>query len=118
LGCWSSIYAGAFPLWLAPVQVGIVPISERHLAYAEKLQTTLQNAGFRVEVDHRNEKMGAKIRDFTLQKIPYILVVGDKEAETGAVSLRVRGEGDKGSMPLEEFVSRAKSLVDSRSVSL
>jgi threonyl-tRNA synthetase len=111
-------YAGAFPLWLAPVQVGIVPISERHLPYAEKIQTTLQNAGLRVEVDQRNEKMGAKIRDFTLQKLPYILVVGDKEAETGAVSLRIRGEGDKGSMPLEEFVSRAKSFVESKSMSL
>jgi threonyl-tRNA synthetase len=111
-------YAGAFPLWLAPVQVGIVPISERHLPYAEKIQTTLHNAGLRVEVDHRNEKMGAKIRDFTLQKLPYILVVGDKEAETGAVSLRIRGEGDKGSMPLEEFVSRAKSLVENKSMSL
>ena len=76
-------YAGAFPLWLAPVQAGIVPISERHLAYAKKIQATLQNAGLRVEVDHRNEKMGAKIRDFTLQKLPYILIVGDKEAETG-----------------------------------
>jgi threonyl-tRNA synthetase len=111
-------YAGAFPLWLAPVQVGIVPISERHLPYAEKIQTTLQNAGLRVEVDQRNEKMGAKIRDFTLQKLPYILVVGDKEAETGAVSLRVRGEGDKGSMPLEEFISRAKSFVESKAMSL
>jgi threonyl-tRNA synthetase len=111
-------YAGAFPLWLAPVQVGIVPISERHLPYAEKIQTTLQNAGLRVEVDHRNEKMGAKIRDFTLQKLPYILVVGDKEAETGAVSLRVRSQGDKGSMPLEAFVNQAKSLVESKSMSL
>jgi threonyl-tRNA synthetase len=111
-------YAGAFPLWLAPVQVGIVPISERHLPYAEKIQSTLQSAGLRVEVDHRNEKMGAKIRDFTLQKLPYILVVGDKEAETGAVSLRVRGQGDQGGMPLEDFVTRAKSLVDSKSMSL
>ena len=111
-------YAGAFPPWLAPVQAGIVPISERHLAYAEKIQTTLQNAGLRVEVDHRNEKMGAKIRDFTLQKLPYMLIVGDKEAETGAVSLRVRGQGDKGSMPLEEFVTRARSLVESKSMSL
>ena len=111
-------YAGAFPLWLAPVQVGIVPISERHLPYAEKIQTTLHNAGLRVEVDHRNEKMGAKIRDFTLQKLPYILVVGDKEAETGAVSLRVRGQGDQGGMPLEDFVTRAKRLVDSKSMSL
>jgi threonyl-tRNA synthetase len=111
-------YAGAFPLWLAPVQVGIVPISERHVPYAEKIQTTLQNAGLRVEFDHRNEKMGAKIRDFTLQKLPYILVVGDKEAETGAVSLRVRSEGDKGGMPLEDFVTRARSLVESKSMSL
>ena len=111
-------YAGNFPLWLAPVQAGIVPISERHLAYAEKIQSTLQNAGLRVEVDHRNEKMGAKIRDFTLQKLPYILVVGDKEAETGGISLRVRGQGDQGAMPLEEFVTRARSLVESKSTSL
>ena len=111
-------YAGAFPLWLAPVQAGIVPISERHLAYAEKIQATLQNAGLRVEVDHRNEKMGAKIRDFTLQKLPYILVVGDKEAETGAISLRVRGQGDQGGMPLDDFVSRARALVESKSTSL
>jgi threonyl-tRNA synthetase len=111
-------YAGAFPLWLAPVQAGIVPISERHLPYAEKIQATLQNAGLRVEVDHRNEKMGAKIRDFTLQKLPYMLIVGDKEAETGSISLRVRGQGDQGSMPLEDFVTRARSLVDSKSTSL
>ena len=111
-------YVGAFPLWLAPVQVGIVPISERHLDYAQKIQATLQNAGLRVEVDPRNEKMGAKIRDFTLQKLPYILVVGDKEAETGGVSLRVRGQGDQGGMPLEEFVARARGLVESKSTSL
>jgi threonyl-tRNA synthetase len=78
----------------------------------------LQNAGLRVEIDHRNEKMGAKIRDFTMQKLPYILVVGDKEAETGGVSLRVRGEGDKGGLPLEDFVVRARGLVESRSTSL
>jgi threonyl-tRNA synthetase len=111
-------YAGAFPLWLAPVQAGIVPISERHLAYAEKIQATLQNVGLRVEVDYRNEKMGAKIRDFTLQKLPYILVVGDKEAEAGAISLRVRGQGDQGGMPLEDFVSRARGLVENKSTGL
>jgi threonyl-tRNA synthetase len=111
-------YAGAFPLWLAPVQAGIVPISERHHAYAEELQERLQKAGLRVEVDGRNEKMGAKIRDFTLQKLPYILVAGDKEAESGAVSLRVRGQGDQGSMPLEAFISRAQELVESKSMSL
>jgi threonyl-tRNA synthetase len=111
-------YAGAFPLWLAPVQAGIVPISERHLEYAKKIQATLQSAGLRVEVDHRNEKMGAKIRDFTLQKLPYILVAGDKEAETGAVSLRIRGQGDLGAMPLEAFITRARSLVESKSITL
>jgi threonyl-tRNA synthetase len=111
-------YAGAFPLWLAPVQAGIVPISERHQAYADSIQTTLQNAGLRVEVDHRNEKMGAKIRDYTLQKLPYLLIVGDKEAESGSVSLRVRGQGDQGSMPLADFVSRALALVESKSTSL
>ncbi len=111
-------YAGAFPLWLAPVQAGIVPISERHLEYAKKIQTTLQKAGLRVEVDHRNEKMGAKIRDFTLQKLPYILIVGDKEAETGSISLRIRSQGDQGSMPLEDFVSKAQALVESKSTSL
>jgi threonyl-tRNA synthetase len=71
-----------------------------------------------VEVDHRNEKMGAKIRDFTLQKLPYILVVGDKEAETGGISLRVRGQGDQGAMPLEDFVTRARALVESKSTNL
>jgi threonyl-tRNA synthetase len=111
-------YAGAFPLWLAPVQAGIIPISERHQAYADKLQKELQNAGFRVEVDHRNEKMGAKIRDYTLQKVPYLLVVGDKEAEAGAVSVRVRGQGDQGSMPLDAFIARARGLVESKSMNL
>ena len=111
-------YAGAFPLWLAPVQAGIIPISERHQPYANKILAELQKAGLRVEVDHRNEKMGAKIRDYTLQKIPYLLVVGDKEAEAGAVSLRVRAQGDQGSMPLEAFVERAKTLAESMSTKL
>ena len=90
-------YAGAFPLWLAPVQVGLVPISERHIPYAQKIQKQLQDAGFRVELDGRNEKMNAKIRDLTMQKIPYLLVMGDKEAEAEAVSVRTRGKGDEGS---------------------
>ena len=111
-------YAGAFPLWLAPVQAGIVPISERHMEYSKTIQSTLQSAGLRAEIDQRNETMNSKIRDFTLQKLPYILVVGDKEVEAGAVSLRVRGKGDQGSMPLEDFVTRAKQLAASRSTGL
>lgn len=111
-------YAGAFPFWLAPVQMGLVPISERHQAYAEKVQQQLQNAGFRVELDSRNEKMNAKIRDFTLQKVPYVLVMGDKEAEANAVSVRTRGKGDQGSIPLDAFLTKAKELVTSKSTEL
>ncbi|HEU4983954.1 MAG TPA: threonine--tRNA ligase [Acidobacteriaceae bacterium] len=111
-------YAGAFPLWLAPVQIGLVPISERHLPYAEKVQQRLRDAGFRVELDARNEKMNAKIRDLTLQKVPYVLVMGDKEEATCSVSVRTRGKGDQGSVPLEEFIGQAKDLVGEKSLSL
>jgi threonyl-tRNA synthetase len=111
-------YAGAFPLWLAPVQIGLVPISERHLAYAEKVQQQLQNAGFRVELDGRNEKMNAKIRDFTMQKVPYVLVMGDKEAEANAVSVRTRGKGDQGSIALDEFITRSRKLTEEKSTEL
>jgi threonyl-tRNA synthetase len=111
-------YAGAFPFWLAPVQVGLVPISERHTAYAEKVKADLAAAGLRVELDARNEKMNAKIRDLANQKIPYILVFGDKEQEAGAVSVRTRGKGDQGAMPLADFITRAKGLVESKSTDL
>jgi threonyl-tRNA synthetase len=111
-------YAGAFPLWLAPVQVGLVPISEKHTAYAAKLEAELKAAGLRVETDDRNEKMNAKIRDFANQKTPYILVFGDKEEAANSVSVRTRGKGDQGSMPLSEFVTKAKGLVASQSTGL
>ena len=111
-------YAGAFPLWLAPVQIGLVPISERHLGYAQKVEAELKAASLRVEVDARNEKMNAKIRDFANQKTPYILVFGDKEEAAGAVSVRTRGKGDQGSMPLADFIARAKGLVASQSTEL
>ena len=111
-------YAGAFPLWLAPVQIGLVPISEKHTAYAAKVETALKDAGFRVETDIRNEKMNAKIRDFANQKTPYILVFGDKEEGAGAVSVRTRGKGDQGSMPLADFIAKASALVEMQSVEL
>ena len=111
-------YAGAFPFWLAPVQIGLVPISERHTAYAAKVESELKAAGFRVETDARNEKMNAKIRDLANQKIPYILVFGDKEEAAGAVSVRARGRGDQGSMSLSEFIAKAKGLVESKSTEL
>jgi threonyl-tRNA synthetase len=111
-------YAGAFPFWLAPVQIGLVPISERHLAYAQKVESALKDAGFRVEVDDRNEKMNAKIRDFANQKTPYILVFGDKEEGAEAVSVRTRGKGDQGSMPLADFIAKATALVEMQSMEL
>ena len=111
-------YGGAFPLWLAPVQVGLVPIAERHAAYGEKVAEQLRAAGLRVELDARNEKMNAKVRDLTMQKIPYVLVFGDKEAEAESVSVRVRGKGDLGAMPLAEFVAKAKGLVEAKSTDL
>jgi threonyl-tRNA synthetase len=111
-------YGGAFPLWLAPVQVGLVPISERHHDYAKKIEAELKAAGLRVEVDDRNEKMNGKIRDFANQKTPYILVFGDKEEAANAVSVRTRGKGDQGSVALTEFVAKAKALVASQSTEL
>ena len=111
-------YGGAFPLWLAPVQIGLVPIAERHAAYGEEIKRQLEQAGFRVELDARNEKMNAKVRDLTMQKIPYVLVFGDKEAEANAVSVRVRGKGDQGAVPLAEFIGKSKHLVETKSVEL
>jgi len=113
-----ELYAGAFPLWLAPVQVGLVPISERHQEYAKRVEAELRAAGLRVEVDSRNEKMNAKIRDFANQKTPYILVFGDKEEAAGAVSVRTRGKGDQGAVPLAEFIAKAKTLVEEQSTEL
>jgi threonyl-tRNA synthetase len=111
-------YAGAFPLWLAPVQAGLVPISERHHAYARNIEAQLHSAGLRVEVDARNEKMNGKIRDFANQKTPYILVFGDKEEAAESVSVRTRGKGDQGSVPLADFIAKAKALISNRSIEL
>ena len=111
-------YAGAFPLWLAPVQIGLVPISEKHLEYAGKVKTELEAIGLRVELDARNEKMNAKIREFGLQKVPFILIMGDKEAEANAVSVRARAKGDEGSVQLADFIARANTLITSKSATL
>ena len=112
-------YAGAFPMWLAPVQVGLVPISnEKHLAYAESVKTRLEAAGLRVELDGGNGKMNAKIRDFGLQKLPFILILGDKEAASDSVSVRVRAKGDEGSVTVDAFIERAKKLVDGHAMEL
>lgn len=97
-------YAGAFPLWLAPVQVAVLPITDRINEYAEKVASELKAAGFRIEVNLRSEKIGAKIRDAQLQKVPYMLVLGDKELEDNKIAVRERKQGDIGVMSLEEFI--------------
>ena len=99
-------YAGAFPLWLSPVQVIVMPITERTHEYAQTVAKNLSDAGFRVDTDCRNEKIGFKIREAQLQKIPYMLVLGDKEAETAQVTVRSRTEGDTGAMTLAEFIAK------------
>ena len=103
LGVLIEHYAGAFPLWLAPVQAVVIPIADRHLDYAESVKAALSKEKFRVEVDGRSERMNLKIRNAQMQKIPYMLVVGDREADAGAVAVRHRDGEDRGAMPLAEF---------------
>jgi len=109
-------YAGAFPVWLAPVQVVVLPITDRQAEYAKKIHEQLAAAGVRVELDDRKEKVNLKIREAQLQKIPYMLVVGDREAEAGTVSVRHRKHADMGVKPLDEFISTLRQQVDSKSV--
>ncbi len=112
-------YAGAFPLWLSPTQVVVVPIGEKHHAYANEVGEKLKAAGIRVHVDARSEKMNAKIREHAMQKVPFQIVVGDKEAESGEVNVRVRGqEKGEGSVKVEAFLERVKGLIDSKSPTL
>ncbi len=107
-------YAGAFPLWLAPVQVEICPVSEKVAEYSQKITEQLKAEGFRVHLDDRNEKLPAKIRDAQMQKIPYMLVVGQKEAEAGTVSVRHRTKGDLGPKPVAEVIASLHEEVRNR----
>ena len=112
-------YAGVFPVWLSPVQVVVIPISEKHTEYGQKVFHQLKDANIRAELDARNEKMNAKIREHTLQKVPFLLVVGEKEAEAGTVNVRARGKQQpEGTVPVSEFVERVKKLINNKSVSL
>ncbi len=109
-------YAGAFPVWLSPVQVAVIPIGEKHHAYANEIGEKLKTEGVRVHVDLRNEKMNAKIREHAMQKVPFQLVVGDKEMDAMQVNVRVRGqEKAEGSVPIGEFVTRVKKLIQEKS---
>ena len=107
-------YAGAFPLWLAPVQAVILPISDRHLAYAAAVRDQLAAAGLRAELDERQEKIGYKIREAQLQKVPYMLVVGDRESQDGTVSVRTRAGGDQGAAAVRDFIANAMHEIASK----
>ncbi len=108
-------FAGAFPVWLAPVQAIIIPIADRHNEYANKVMEALKAAGVRVEVDTRSERMNAKVRDAQLQKIPYMLVVGDREAAENAVSVRLRTNENLGAMPLSQFIEHVTEIIKTKS---
>lgn len=109
-------YAGAFPMWLAPVQVAVLPITDRINGYAETVMSELRKAGLRVEANLRSEKIGAKIRDAQVQKIPFMLVLGDREMENGVVAVRERAKGDIGAMSIADFIQMARRLVESRAL--
>jgi len=111
-----ELYAGAFPVWLAPVQASVLPITDRNLDYARKVHQQLMMAGLRSHLDDRNEKVNLKIREAQLQKVPYMLVIGDREQEAEAVAVRHRKHGDMGAKPVAQFIAEARALVDSRSV--
>ena len=112
-----ELYAGAFPVWLAPVQAVVLPITERQNDYAKQVLEKLLDGGVRAELDDRNEKLQAKIRDAQLQKVPYMLVIGGKEAEAGTVSVRHRAKGDLGARPLEQFSADLRTEIDSKVIS-
>ena len=111
-----ELYGGAFPLWLAPFHAAVLPITDRHVDYARLVHARLEQAGLRSHLDDRNEKVNLKIREAQLQKVPYMLVVGDREAESGAVSVRHRKHGDLGAKPLAQFIEDVCQLVQSKSV--
>ena len=113
-----ELYAGAFPVWLAPVQVAIVPIADRHFEFAQKLAADLLDKDFRVELDLSNKRMNKKIAEAEEQKVPYILVIGDRDMEANAVSVRLRGKTDLGQKPIAEFVALLDQVNRSRTLKL
>ena len=114
IGVITEHFAGAFPTWLSPVQVKVLPVTDRAAEYADQVASKLDNMGFRVEVDHRNEKIGKKIREAQLEKVPYMLVVGDRDMESGTVSPRHRADGDLGAMSFDEFAALLTDVVESK----
>ena len=111
IGIITEHFAGAFPVWLSPVQVRILPIADAHMEYAKKVQNELIAKGIRVELDERNEKIGYKIREAQVQKVPYMLVVGEKEVEAGTLGVRSRSEGDIGAMTVSDFIQKIEEEI-------
>jgi threonyl-tRNA synthetase len=107
-------YAGKFPVWLAPVQVKLLPISDKFFEYAREILSKMKRAGIRAELDDRNEKIGKKIRDTELQKVPYMLVIGEKEMTEKTVSIRRQGKGDTGAQSADDFIASVKAEIESR----
>jgi threonyl-tRNA synthetase len=116
MGVMIEHYAGAFPTWLAPIQVAIIPVSQNFFEYAEEVKAKLKEKNIRVELDYRNEKIGYKIRDWETQKVPYMLILGEKEKSSNTISLRKHKEGDKGTMQIDEFISNITFEIDNLSV--
>jgi threonyl-tRNA synthetase len=107
-------YAGAFPVWLAPVQASVLPITDRQLDYARQVEAKLKEAGIRAHLDDRKEKVNLKIREAQLQKTPYMLVIGDREAQNGTVSVRNRRHGDQGVKQVDEFLAEIKTFIENK----
>ena len=116
IGILIEHFAGAFPTWLSPVQVKVLPISDKYMEYAQKVRASLDESGIRAEIDTRAEKIGYKIREAQMNKIPYMLVVGAKEEETGVVSVRSRFAGDEGQKGLDEFISDIKKEIAEKKI--
>ena len=114
IGILIEHFAGAFPTWLAPVQVKVLPISDKYMEYGNKVLDALNAAGIRAEIDTRAEKIGYKIREAQMKKVPYMLVVGAKEEEEGKVSVRSRVEGDEGQTTLDEFITKIEKEIETK----
>ena len=114
IGILIEHYAGKFPVWLAPVQVKVIPVSEKSMDYAKGVYEKLRAAGIRTELDHKDEKVGYKIRQAQLEKVPFMLVLGEKEAAEGAITVRSRDKGDLGAANLDEFIAKVQEMTKSR----
>jgi len=114
MACLIEHYAGAFPVWLSPIQVVIIPIADRHLSYAHQVADELRANGIRVQVDDRSERMNLKIREAQLTKIPYMFVVGEKEVDASKISLRLRNGEDLGLLTPSQFMDRVRAIIETK----